>query len=259
MRSASGFLNPVNTKHAGAGAGCAEGTGLYKIVGLSGPLGFTGWGGGEPRSPGRGGARRPGCPPGPPVATTDPARGEPAATAGGGAGRGQVGRGRRTPARPDPGGGRARAPFGGKRTPPPPSPVQPPAPGRGEGPPRHPCREPPARLQRGAGPRRPHPPPGHLSGRGGRGSRARARLGAAPLGSPRPSPVRADAGPPPGAPTRPDSPSCRLGQVRRRRQWGARGAAGAGRGWRGHALLPRSTVGGPRAPDSAHWLHFACI
>lgn len=54
MRSASGFLNPVNTKHAGAGAGCAEGTGLYKIVGLSSPLGFTGWGGRGATQPGAG-------------------------------------------------------------------------------------------------------------------------------------------------------------------------------------------------------------
>nr|CAI9704948.1 unnamed protein product [Rangifer tarandus platyrhynchus] len=121
----------------------------------------------------------------PPVATTDPARRGRVATAGcswtgpggegstdlGGAG-GDPGRG----AHVSPG---LRASFGAKGTPPPPS-LAPTARGRpGEGLSGRPCPEPPARLPRGAEPRRPPAPqPEHLSGGGG-GSRARASRGSA--------------------------------------------------------------------------------
>lgn len=213
VRSASAFLNPINIKYSGAGADCvrdnpAERTGLYKIKGLSGPRASSGKGGGEPRSPGRGGGRRrPRAPavsrgchnrpraPRPSRRRSPSGRGRCGGAADLGAGEVRGGPRTRVP-------GRAR-PSAARRPLPHPLRPQPPAPGRGEGPPSAPARSPAPGPQREAGPRRPHPPPRHLSGRGSGDSGAPAGLGAAPLGSPRRSQVRAAVGPPRGRSPRP--------------------------------------------------------
>lgn len=211
--SASVFLNPINIKYSGAGAGCvrdnrAERTGLYKIKGLFGPRACSGKGGGEPRSPGRGGGRR--RPPAPAVSRgchNRPRAPRPSRRRGP-SGRGRCG-GARTSGWETSGAGRARGSWAARalrrRDDPSPTLSGPSRPrrGRGEGPPSAPARSPQPGLQRRAGPRRPPPTPRHLRGRGSSDSGARAGLGAAPLGSPRPNQVRADVGPPRGLSPRP--------------------------------------------------------